>query len=48
MKNTNIYAGYRYLHQTISQAVCFYHKFTLSFGDIEELLSEKSGGYNDL
>ncbi len=41
MKNTNIYAGYRYPHQIISHAVWLYHKFTLSFRDIEELLSEK-------
>ncbi|MGK0268245.1 MAG: transposase-like protein [Paraglaciecola sp.] len=42
MKNTNIYAGYRYLHQIIGHAVWFYNKFTLSFRGIEELLSEKS------
>ncbi|WP_232787693.1 hypothetical protein [Paraglaciecola sp. MB-3u-78] len=48
MKNTNIYAGYRYLHQIISHAVWFGHKITLSFRDIEKLLSEKKCGNNDL
>nr|WP_232787736.1 IS6 family transposase [Paraglaciecola sp. MB-3u-78] len=38
MKNTNIYAGYRYPPQIISHAVWLYHRFTLSFRDIEELL----------
>jgi putative transposase len=37
MKNTNIYAGYRYPPQIISHAVWLYHRFTLSFRDIEEL-----------
>jgi transposase-like protein len=41
IKNTNIYAGYRYPHQIISHAVWLYHKFTLSFRNIKELLSEK-------
>jgi putative transposase len=41
MKNTNIYAGYRYLSQIISHAVWLYHKFTLSLCNIEELLSVK-------
>jgi putative transposase len=39
MKNSNIYAGYRYPAQIISHAVWLYHRFTLSFRDIEELLS---------
>jgi len=38
MKNTNIYSGYRYPAQIISHAVWLYHRFTLSFRDIEELL----------
>ena len=38
MKNSNIYAGYRYPAQIISYAVWLYHRFTLSFRDIEELL----------
>jgi putative transposase len=41
MKNTNIYAGYRYPPQIISHAVWLYHRFTLSFRDIEELLSAR-------
>jgi hypothetical protein len=41
VKNTNIYTGYRDPYQIISHAVWLYHKFTLSFRDIEELLSEK-------
>jgi putative transposase len=39
MKNTNIYAGYRYPSQITSHAVWLYHRFTLSFRDIEELLA---------
>jgi putative transposase len=39
MKNTNIYARYRYPSQIISHAVWLYHRFTLSFRDIEELLA---------
>jgi putative transposase len=41
MKKTNIYAGYRYLSQIISHAVWLYHRFTLSFRDIEELLAAR-------
>tara|TARA_R110001583_G_scaffold22377_1_gene83941 strand:- start:1210 stop:1386 length:177 start_codon:yes stop_codon:yes gene_type:complete len=41
MKNSNIYAGYRYPAQIISHAVWLYHRFTLSFRDIEELLSAR-------
>ncbi len=41
MKNTNIYAGYRYPSQIISHAVWLYHRFTLSFRDIEELLAAR-------
>ena len=41
MKSTNIYAGYRYPSQIISHAVWLYHRFTLSFRDIEELLSAR-------
>jgi putative transposase len=39
MKNTTIYAGYRYPSGIISHAVWLYHRFTLSFRDIEELLA---------
>ena len=42
MKNTNIYAGYRYPSQIISLAVWLYHRFTLSFRDFEELLAARS------
>jgi putative transposase len=41
MKNTNIYAGYRYPSQIISHAVWLYHTFTLSFRDIEDLLAAR-------
>ena len=39
MKNTNICAGYLYPPQIISHAVWHYHRFALSFRDIEELLA---------
>jgi len=42
MKNSNLYAGYRYPAQIISHAVWLYHRFTLSFRDIEELLAARS------
>jgi transposase-like protein len=38
MENSNIYAGYRYPAQIISHAVWLYHRFTLSFRDIEEFM----------
>jgi putative transposase len=41
MKNSNIYAGYRYPAQIISHAVWLYHRFTLSFRDIEVLLATR-------
>jgi transposase-like protein len=41
MKNINIYAGYRYPPKIISHAVWLYHRFTLSFRDIEELLAAR-------
>ena len=41
MKNSNIYAGYRYPAQIISHAVWLYHRFTLSVRDIKELLSAR-------
>ncbi|MFT4654091.1 MAG: hypothetical protein ACI82S_001746 [Patiriisocius sp.] len=41
MKNTNIYAGYRYPPQIISYAVWLYHRFALSLCDIEELLGAR-------
>lgn len=39
MKNTKMYAGYRYPPHVISHAVWLYHRFTLSFRDVEELLA---------
>jgi len=41
MKNPNIYARYRYPSQIINYAVWLYHRFTLSFRDIEELLAAR-------
>lgn len=41
MKNTNVYAGYRFPSQTVSHAVWLYHRFTLSFLDIKELLAAR-------
>ncbi len=41
MKNTKMYSGYRYPSQVISHAVWLYHRFTLSFRDIEELLAAR-------
>lgn len=41
MKKTNIYAEYRYPPQIISHVVWLYHRFTLSFRDIEELLAAR-------
>lgn len=42
MKNSNIYVGYRYPAQIISHAVWLYHRFILSFRDIEELLAARA------
>jgi putative transposase len=41
MINTKMYAGYRYPSQVISHAVWVYHRFTLSFRDVEELLAAR-------
>jgi len=41
MKNSNIYAGYSYPAQIINHTVWLYHRFTLSFRDIEELLAAR-------
>ena len=41
MKKTTVYAGYRYPPKIISHAVWLYHRFTLSFRDIEELLAAR-------
>jgi len=39
MKPINIYSGYRYPKEIISHVVWLYHRFTLSFRDIEDILS---------
>jgi len=39
MKNKNIYQGFRHSGEIISHAVWLYHRFTLSFRDIEEMLA---------
>ena len=39
--SSNPYAGYRYPSEVISHAVWLYHRFTLSFRDIEDLLAER-------
>lgn len=39
MNRNKIYAGHRYPAQIISHAVWLYHRFTLSFRDVEELLA---------
>jgi putative transposase len=41
MNNSNMYSGYRYPSQVISHVVWLYHRFTLSFRDIEELLAAR-------
>jgi len=41
MKSKSPYHGHRYPPQIISYAVCLYHRFTLSFRDIEDLLAER-------
>ena len=37
----NPYYGYRYPAEIISHTVWLYHRFTLSFRDIEDLLAER-------
>ena len=39
MKNSNV--DYRYTARIISHAVWLYHRFTLSFRDIEEFLAAR-------
>jgi len=41
MKNTNMYAGHRYPALVNSHAVWVYHRFTLSFRDVEALLAAR-------
>jgi putative transposase len=42
------YRGYRFPHEIISHAVWLYHRFCLSFRDVEDLLAQRplpgSGG----
>jgi putative transposase len=41
MKNKNLYSGHRYPIEIISHAVWLYHRFTLSFRDIEEMFAAR-------
>ena len=42
MNNTNpLYLGYRFPSEIISHAVWLYHRFCLSFRDVEDLLAER-------
>ena len=41
MENNNIYHGFRFPRGIISHAVWLYHRFTLSFRDVEELLASR-------
>jgi len=41
MKEKNTYSGHRYPAEIISHAVWLYHRFTLSFRDIEEMLAAR-------
>ena len=41
MNRQSSYRGYRFPSEIISQAVWLYHRFTLSFRDIEDLLAER-------
>ena len=41
MKHIKMYAGYRYPPQVINHAVWLYHRYTLSFRDVEELLAAR-------
>ena len=42
MKNTNpLYHGYRFSPEIISHSVWLYHRFCLSFRDVEDLLAER-------
>ncbi len=39
--NTNGYRGYRFPREIISHSVWLYHRFSLSFRDVEELLAKR-------
>ncbi len=38
----SLYRGHRFPPERISHAVWLYHRFTLSFRDVEDLLAERS------
>ena len=42
-ETNNPYSRYRFLPEVISHAVWLYHRFTLSFRDIEEMLAIRGG-----
>jgi putative transposase len=42
-KRKLLYHGYRFPSEIISHAVWLYHRFCLSFRDVEDLLAEPSG-----
>ena len=39
--NTNGYRGYRFPREIISHSLWLYHRFSLSFRDVEELLAKR-------
>ena len=39
--NTNGYRGHRFPREIISHGVWLYHRFSLSLGDVEELLAKR-------
>ena len=39
--NANFYHGYRFPPEIISHSVWMYHRFSLSFRDVEELLAKR-------
>jgi putative transposase len=41
--DASAYRGYRYPAEIISHAVWLYHRFCLSFRDVEDLLGKYSG-----
>jgi putative transposase len=41
------YRGYRFPPEIISHAVWLYHRFCLSFRDVEDLLSQRGTGATD-
>ena len=41
MKQANRYHGHRFLREIISTAVWMYHRFSLSFRDVEDLLAHR-------